>query len=125
MARFEFDPTTSCRVVALECGVSQMTVWHVLKRHNFKPFKIKPVQKLHDGDDLRRVEYCHWVHEKVQNEPNFLKRVMFTDETLFSNCGMFNRKNSHWWSVENTRQVRERKPQIRFGVNVWMGILGK
>lgn len=37
---------------------------------------------------------------------------------------MFNRHNEHYWSVENPHQLQERRPQIRFGLNVWVGFLG-
>lgn len=36
---------------------------------------------------------------------------------------MFNRNNEHFWAIENPRQNMEIRNQIRFGLNVWAGIL--
>lgn len=36
--------------------------------------------------------------------------------------GMFNRHNEHIWSIENPHVHQERRPQVRFGLNVWVGV---
>lgn len=60
---------------------------------------------------------------QLEQNPNFLRNVIFTDECKFTNMGIFNRHNEHIWSIENPREHQERRPQIRFGVNVWVGLL--
>lgn len=37
---------------------------------------------------------------------------------------MFNRHNEHLWQQENPHHVEQRRPQIKFGFNVWCGIVG-
>lgn len=61
---------------------------------------------------------------QLDQNPDFLNNVIFTDECKFTNWGMFNRHNEHIWSIENPRVHQERRPQVRFGLNVWIGLLG-
>lgn len=62
--------------------------------------------------------------DQLNQNPNFLNNVIFTDECKFTSSGIFNRHNEHIWSIENPREHQERRPQIRFGLNVWVGLLG-
>lgn len=61
---------------------------------------------------------------RIQNDPQFHLNILWSDESNFSNCGKFNRKNTHIWSTENPREVAETNQQRRFSVNVWCGLLG-
>lgn len=60
----------------------------------------------------------------TRNGDVFLYNILWSDETKFTNCGVFNRHNEHVWSIENPEENREVRPQVRFGINVWAGILG-
>lgn len=62
---------------------------------------------------------------QLQENPDFLHTVIWTDECKFTNGGLFNRHNEHIWSIENPRHHEERHPQRRFGINVWVGLLGE
>lgn len=72
---------------------------------------------------MRRQTFCQWYSNKLNENPYFYKKVLWTDETYFSNSGMFNRRNTHYWARENPHLVVERYNQNRFGFNVWCGIL--
>ena len=50
--------------------------------------------------------------------------ILFSDESRFTNLGMFNRNNVRYWATENQHHFREGAFQERFGVNVWLGVLG-
>lgn len=114
----------STREVALELDLPRQLVWDVLNKNNFKPYKIHVSQTLHPGDEERRMQWCNWLLEKINLDGDFLNKIIWTDECKFTNCGMFNRHNEHYWAIENPRQFREARPQIRFGLNVWAGIVG-
>lgn len=60
----------------------------------------------------------------IQQNPEFQNQILWTDETKFTNCGMFNRRNEHLWMQENRRRLGERRSQRKFGFNVWCGIIG-
>lgn len=101
----------------------QTRVWKILNRRNYKPYKIHVSHRLLPGDLQRRLTWCHWLREQVNLRENFLNNVIWSDETKFTNCGMFNRNNEHFWSRENPRQNRQIRNQVRFGLNVWAGLL--
>jgi hypothetical protein len=70
---------------------------------------------LQPQDYPARVEFCQWLLRQPDN-PNFLDRVIFTDESCFTRNGVF---NSHVWAGENPNAF-----QHRFSINLWAGILG-
>lgn len=96
----------------------------VFKKEKFKCYKFHVAQKLFPGDNLRRIEWCNWLFNKIQENPDFLGNIIWTDECTFTSCGLFNRNNEHIWSRENPREFREIRRQGRFSVNVWAGIKG-
>lgn len=63
-----------------------------------------------------------WLRGQINTNGDFLKNILWSDECKFTNCGIFNRKNEHVWSIENPRENREIRKQVRFSVNVWAGI---
>lgn len=105
-------------------NISRQVVWRVLKKHKYRPYKIHITQVLHPGDSDRRVAFCRILMDQLEQNPNFLNDVMFTDECKFTNSGIFNRHNEHIWSIDNPHAHQARRPQARFGLNVWVGLLG-
>lgn len=117
------NPSVSTHEVASNTGAPQTSVWRELRRNGLKCYKIHICQKLYPGDPERRLAYCNWLMNR--NEfPQFLSTVIWTDESTFTNCGMFNRNNEHIWSLNNPREFRAVRPQVRFSLNVWAGICG-
>ncbi|KYM93605.1 hypothetical protein ALC62_15963, partial [Cyphomyrmex costatus] len=115
---------TSIRIVARNLKLSRSYVHAVLKKYNFKPFRDNLVQALHEGDTDRRLMFCHWLRVNYRNNIDFLKKILRSDESCFSNCGIENRHNMHTWSDVNPHTTRDRGFQRRFTVNVWCGIIG-
>lgn len=124
LARVMQNPSVSTREIAVEAGKSQRTVVRVLKKHKFHPYKLQVAQLLNPDDYNRRFEYCTWFINMCEADPQFKFKVLWTDETRFTNCGMFNRHNEHLWMQEHPHRVEQRRPQIKFGFNVWCGIIG-
>lgn len=119
LAYFEAYPRASIRMVAAECNVSVGTVHRYLKKHKYKPYKIHKVQHLHPGDHGRRLEFCYLL---LNEGLELLKLIIWTDEANFSNNGMSNRRNTHYWSRVNPVVVRDGGYQRRFSINVWCAI---
>ncbi|KAJ8959877.1 hypothetical protein NQ318_011612 [Aromia moschata] len=69
----------------------------------------------------RRLETCC---KKYGDDPLFFKKSLFTDESCFTKCGIFNLRNHHEWSDANPRATVTRHSQFRFKINYWVGILG-
>lgn len=105
-------------------SVNDMKVWRILRGSNYKPFKISISQQLHAGDLERRMNFCVWLHDQLNLDPGFLNCIIWSDETKFTNCGIFKRYNENVWSSENPRENREIRKQVKFSVNVWAGMSG-
>jgi hypothetical protein len=102
-------------------GVSSFTIWRTLHEQGLHPYHIQRVQDLKPEDPPRRIAFCQWRLQKIDEEPNFLSIVLTTDEAEFTRDGVFNSHNTHIWSEENPHQIRERGFQQRFSINVWAG----
>jgi hypothetical protein len=113
------NPTISTRQVSRELNVTQSKVSRVLQKNNLYPYHIQMVQRLHAGDEIDRLEFCRWINN---NRPT-LYRTLFTDEAQFTRDGINNSRNSHVWAEENPHAIRERRSQLRFSVNVWIGVI--
>lgn len=113
----------SLREVALETGNSISSVWRILRRHKFHPYGVKLTQELNEADFGRRLDFCELIERRIR-DPNFLRKVCFSDESTFHLTGYVNRHNCRYWCEQNPHEYREahtQRPQKR---NVWAGILG-
>lgn len=124
LAYFEAYKNNSTRDLARDSGLSLFTILRILKKYKFVPYKYRPVQTLLPGDTERRLIFCQWFVDMCRQNLNFLRHIIWSDEANFSNRGMFNRKNMHYWSRENLFLPHPRNPQVRFSINVWCGLIG-
>ena len=101
---FEQNPETSIRVVAREHDLSYSTVQRILREERLHPFHYTRVQHLRPEDyAVRRTFYENFLR-KVDRDPTFSSRVIFSDESLRE--GIYNSHNMHLWSEENPRATR-------------------
>jgi len=119
----EENPTSSTGAVAADIGASQSTVWRALAKHGYHPYKISVHHELRDRDNEMRMDFCNWIIALPDPE-DFVRNLLFSDESSFSSDGQVNRHNSHYWSVENPHWLRETQRQGRWSINVWCGIFG-
>lgn len=124
LARVEEAPSSSVRSIALELGLEPRLVWDVIHEEGFHPYHYTKVQSLQQEDFMARLGYCNWLVNKVEENPAFSSKVIWTDEANFSRNGLFNQRNEHFYALENPNLVYPRNNQQRFSVNVWAGILG-
>lgn len=124
LAYIEADPTASTRHIENDIGVGRESARKILKKHGYKSFKYQIHHYLYEGDFIRRLEFCNWYREEEQQHPLLKSQILFSDESRFTNLGMFNRNNTRYWATENHHLVREGRFQERFGINVWLGVLG-
>lgn len=118
------DPTSSTRQLSRELNIpSNTTVHSVLSENLLRPFHLTKVQPLYRNDNIQRTFFCNTILNRIHEEPNFLLRVLWSDECTFTRDGVFNSHNFHFWADENPRAFREFGHQRRFSVNVWLGIL--
>lgn len=113
------NPNISTRRISSATGIPHWRVWRTLKRERYHPYHIQQVQRLEQGDDIRRLAFCRW----LSNHRPVIYRTLFTDEAQFTRDGVYNSRNNHKWAQENPHAIRQRHSQHRFSVNVWIGLV--
>lgn len=121
---FNDNPTASVRAAAADLGLNPTRVWRVINENGLHPFRYQRVQGLAQADFAPRVNFCMWLTRRLRRNRMFFSEILFTDEASFYREGIFNHNNWHYWSRDNPRNTRERGHQVRYGVNVWAGIVG-
>lgn len=120
----ELNPTVSTREIGHELGISRESARKILEKRGFCSYKYQLHQHLYEDDANRRLNYCDWLLHNYNEDHNFVKFILFSDESRFTNNGMFNRQNTRYWAQENRHLMRQGNFQERFAVNVWAGIVG-
>jgi len=98
-----------------------MAVWRMLQELNYRPFRPRLIHALHDGDADRRVEFCEFFLDMVDEDESLLDRVYWSDEASFKLNGHINRHNCVYWAEENPHVTIDREVNL-LGVNVWCAI---
>lgn len=119
----EDNPHISSRAVAADNSVCQSTVLKYLKRNKWHPYKVQLVQELLDDDFDRRLEFCETMMNHCNNDPQFVRHVVFSDEATFYLNGIVNRQNCRYWAPANPHWMMEDHTQFPLKVNVWAGII--
>jgi hypothetical protein len=83
------------------------------------PYSFTVLQAFRPGDNTRRIDFCEFLVVKMQEDANFLSKIIWTDEAKFTREGIINRRNLHHWAQENPHAVREAHFQDTFSFNVF------
>lgn len=110
-------------MVARELGKTYFKVQNTLAKYKFHPYKILPVQYLTEENKRTRLNFARRMMGHLEQDRNLFNKIVWTDESTFSTSASFNRRNTHIWSQENPRGIRQIKRSGRSSVNVWSGIL--
>ncbi len=116
------NPRTSVREIAWETGIPPTMVWQILNSNGMYRYHLTPIAMILPGDLERQLNFCQWVVEK--EHVHLHNRILFSDESLFTQDGIFNSRNEHLWAEDNSHAAIPTKSQHRFTVHVWGGILG-
>lgn len=91
----EAEPSTSLPIVSSQTHFLKYTIHRLLRRNGLHPFRPQKVQVLHDGDRELRVNFCRWLLHSVNNDPHFIEKIMWSDESTFTETGIINTHNLH------------------------------
>ncbi|HLJ31149.1 MAG TPA: transposase [Candidatus Babeliales bacterium] len=119
LAYFQVFPQSSIRCAQDDLGITYSSVQRILVKHNMHDYKFTKVQAMKPQDPQHRVEFCEMLLVRTQEDPNFLNKIIWTDESKFSREGIFNRRNSHFWASENPHVTKEAGFQEKFSFNVF------
>ena len=117
------DPGISTRCLAKRFNVSQWTIWRTLREQLLYPYHVQRVQALSPADYQPRFAFCSWFLRKVEENPDFPRIILASDEAGFTRRGIFNYHNVHVWADENPHAIRQTRFQQEFSINLWAGIV--
>lgn len=117
------NPNTSTRKLSTELDISRRTIGRIIKKNKFHPYKIQMHQELLERDFPIRINICEWFSGLINGYPDFLKKVLFSDEATFHRNGFVNRRNFHFYSDSNPHLFRT-TTQTKWSINAWGGIVG-
>lgn len=120
----EQNSSLSTRRIGLRLNLPHASIWRILNRNLYHPFHRTPIQELSQVDKVTRKNFCRQMIKLNEEDPTFLRKVLWTDESTFSKTGVFNYHNDHLWTLENPHSTRIASTQYQFKANVWAGIIG-
>lgn len=95
-------PTKSVRRLSSDTGLSRESVRLILvKDLHLKPYKRRIYHELKDVDYPRRVEFCRDLLNVINENPDILSAIMFSDESMFSLDPSTVGYNRHYWSSDD------------------------
>lgn len=124
LGHFEVNKRHSLRQASEELAVPRSTIHSILKSHKYHPYKFKLVHELNEDDGDRRLQFCEDMTQRLNDNPNLLYNICFSDECTFYLNGTVNRHNCRIWSDENPHEFRETHSQYPQKTNVWAGTFG-
>ncbi len=115
------SPGTSTRHRAQELNISRTTLRRILHKDlGMTPYKVQLVQKLKQRDHPFRFRFAEWACDRLKEDANFGKKIIFSDEAHFHLGGYVNKQNCRIWGTENPHVILE-KPKHPQRVTVWCG----
>ncbi|GFO18390.1 hypothetical protein PoB_004489500 [Plakobranchus ocellatus] len=100
------SPKKSTRRCSQELQLLQRTVSNMLRKClRFTPNKLQLVQMLYPRGKEARFEFYHIVQEPMENDPDLLSEIIFSDEATFHLSGKMN--NVRIWGTQNPHVTLE------------------
>lgn len=115
------NPRQSIPRRAQELGLSATSTWRIMRRDlGLHPYKVQLTQELKPNDHRQRRVFADWALEHLAADPDFGKKIIFSDEAHFWLSGFVNKQNYRIWSDENPREIHQ-VPLHSEKVTVWCG----
>uniref|UniRef100_A0A669B5E7 DUF4817 domain-containing protein n=1 Tax=Oreochromis niloticus TaxID=8128 RepID=A0A669B5E7_ORENI len=124
LASFSKSPQRSTRRMSLESGISRTSLRRILATHKWHPYKLQLLQHLNEDDPDRRTEFAQKTKQKLEQDPQFTQKILFSDEANFYVNGEVNKQNHRYWSDTNPHWMDHSKTVGTTKVMVWCGIWG-
>ena len=118
---FRASPRKSIRRASCEMDLSYSAISRVLDESGFKAYKLKVLHAIQPDDIDRRVEFCQWALQTVEDDDNFLNTLIFSDEAIFHMNGQVNKQNCRIWGTEEPSVFVE-EPLQSEKVMVWLAL---
>ena len=116
------NPNLSISRRSQELGLSQTSTWRILRKDlGLHPYKIQLTQELKPNDHSLRREFADWVLEHLEDDANFGRKIIFSDEAHFWLNGFVNKQNCRIWGDSNPQQIQQ-LPMHPEKLTVWCGL---
>ncbi|KFM68878.1 hypothetical protein X975_02434, partial [Stegodyphus mimosarum] len=105
---FLHNPRRSVRSAARELDMPISTVYKVIKKIlRLCAYKVQIIQILEPDDRPRRMAFATDMLRRIEDDAEFLKCIMFSDEASFHLSAIVNRHNVCIWGSVNPHEYRE------------------
>eukprot|EP00079_Xenopus_tropicalis_P034003 XP_017947774.1 PREDICTED: uncharacterized protein LOC105946840 isoform X2 [Xenopus tropicalis] len=105
LASFSKSPQRSTRRMSLESGISRTSLRRILATHKWHPYKLQLLQHLNEDDPDRCTEFAEWAKQKLEQDPQFTQKILFSNEANFYVNGEVNKQNHRYWSDTNPHWI--------------------
>ena len=102
---FQSNRFESLRKATRLLAIAKSSLYRVLKRLRFHPYKLSVSQLLRNKDKSQRQSFCEYILRCLSVDKSFLRRWLTSDEACFSASGMINRQNCRVWAKQNPHLV--------------------
>lgn len=120
-AAFIENRQLSQRRAAVELGISRRSLGRIMDDLGLKPYRPRRLQALNGDDPDRRLQFCETFLAYVNEDPDVVNKIIWTDEAQFKLNGRVNRHNCVYWSDSNPHEILTSEVNSP-GVTVWAGI---
>lgn len=112
---------SSVNAISKRLQMPYTTVWKILRKIlKMYPYKLQLLFELKDADFALRYDFSLHVLAQMEIEPEWLSRILWTDEAHFSVNGGINTQNCRIWSTENPHEIVQQGLHDK-KVTVWCG----
>lgn len=114
-------PTKSARRTSLELEISDRSLRRMLETMKIRCYRPRLLHALTEDDPDRRLEFCEWYSGCAEDDANFYRSILWSDEAQFKMNGRINRHNSVYWASENPHVTIQEELNVP-GITVWGGV---
>ena len=95
------SPKASIRRRSAQLNIPRASLHRILKLDlKLKPYVIQVHQRLTPLHAQQRIQMCNWFLQEIEQNPNFLENIWFSDEAHFYLNGHVNNKNFVFWGSQ-------------------------
>ena len=99
-AHLEQSPRKSTRRLSQEVGISRTSVRRIIHRDlKLFPYKVQVLQAQTQANKDQRYEFGQEISERIENNPELLDVLLFSDEAHFHLSGHVNKQNMRFWAA--------------------------
>lgn len=114
LARVAIEPKVSIRTIEKEMNIGRSSIHRILRDNRMHPYKWFLTQELNEQDFVRRIDFLDEMDTLLDENPDVLQHILWSDESRFYNTGVVNRHNCHYWSPVNPHWTHELANQREF-----------